>query len=256
MAGIFDVAKEAGSTALSVGVKAIAWGGVILIVGLIVFVVIVIVRNKKIYCMPVRLIRLLDNGAKKEMNGLKGGKVRKKGVFTFEVKFPFKFKKHDLGYMPDFSKTDADNRLVFLSIGDGTLWQQVGEELIKTEKVVINLTQEQIDAQEKLILDYINLDDSLKSKTQKEKENLIKITLDEWIAQNKRKEFEIDLIMKPIKTEVKTATLNSMRSWGEILDRNKLKVFTIAIGAFIIMVVAHLISLYIQTKIKCPVPTP
>jgi len=234
MAGIFDVAKEAGSTALSVGVKAIAWGGVILIVGLIVFVVIVIVRNKKIYCMPVRLIRLLDNGAKKEMNGLKGGKVRKKGVFTFEVKFPFKFKKHDLGYMPDFSKTDADNRLVFLSIGDGTLWQQVGEELIKTEKVVIDLTQEQIDAQE----------------------NLIKITLDEWIAQNKRKEFEIDLIMKPIKTEVKTATLNSMRSWGEILDRNKLKVFTIAIGAFIIMVVAHLISLYIQTKIKCPVPTP
>lgn len=252
MAEVFSFLKGAGATASNVFLKAMIWFGVILVVGLIVLMIVISIRNKKVYCQPVRLLRILENGTKKEMNGLRGGKVRRKGVFTFEVKIPWKFKKHDLGYMPDMTRTDADNRLVFISVGDGTLWQQCYEEIKQTERVTIELTQEQIESQRKAFVEYIELDEQFKSKTRKEKEKLVHDTMKEWFEKNQKRVMEYNLIMTPIKTEVKTATLNSLKSWQEVLDRNKIKVFTIAIGAFIIMVIAHLISLYIQTKIKCP----
>lgn len=66
--------------------------------------------------------------------------------------------------------------------------------------------------------------------------------------------FEYSLINKPIPREIKQVTINSIKNWKETIDKTKLTAFTIAIGAFIIMVIAHLISLYIQTKIKCGVP--
>jgi len=244
-----EVAKTTGS----VLVKALIWGGIILIVGAIVAMIIIIVRNKKIYSMPVRLDRLLDNGTKKELNGLKGGKIKQRGVFNFVVKVS-PFKKHNLGYMPDFSKTDADNRLVFLSVGDGTLWQQMEEKIMKTEKITLNLTDEEIETQRKAYSAYVDSAEEFHGKSKKEKEELIKAAIADFVEKNKIKTYEYSLIMKPIKTEVKTATLNAMKSWTDILDKNKLKVFTIAIGAFIIMVIAHLVSLYIQTKIRCPTP--
>lgn len=158
-------------------------------------------KNKNTYVHPIRLIRVLDNGVKKEMNNLRGGKIGKGGITDFAIKIPRKFKKIFLGYTPDFSKMDADSRLVFLSIGDGKSLQQVEETIIKTEK----------DG-----------------------------------------ETEYSLIMKPIRTDVKNATLNNLRNWREVLDTKKLTAFTLSLGAIIIMIIAHLISLYIQTKIRCP----
>lgn len=66
--------------------------------------------------------------------------------------------------------------------------------------------------------------------------------------------YEKELIAVPIARETKQATINSMRNWRETIEKNKLTAFGIAIGAFIIMVIAHLISLFIQTKIRCPTP--
>lgn len=63
--------------------------------------------------------------------------------------------------------------------------------------------------------------------------------------------FNYDLINKPVPREIKQVTINSIKNWRETIDKSKLTAFTIAIGAFIIMVIAHLVSLYIQTKIKC-----
>lgn len=65
--------------------------------------------------------------------------------------------------------------------------------------------------------------------------------------------FEYDLIQKPIPVENKQITINAMKNWRETIDKSKLTAFTIAIGAFIIMTIAHLVSLFIQTKIRCPV---
>ena len=63
--------------------------------------------------------------------------------------------------------------------------------------------------------------------------------------------FEYDLVNKPVPRETKQVTVNSIKNWRETIDKSKLTAFTIAIGAFIIMTIAHLVSLYIQTKIKC-----
>lgn len=63
--------------------------------------------------------------------------------------------------------------------------------------------------------------------------------------------FEYDLIDTPVPRETKQITINSIKNWRDTIDKAKLTAFGIAIGGFIIMVVAHLISLFIQTKIRC-----
>jgi len=156
-------------------------------------------KNKKVYVHPIRLIRYLDNGGKKEQNGLRGGKIKVGGSVDFCIKLG-RFKKKKLGYIPDMSKMDSDGRLVFLAIGDGEDLQQVEEHLYKG------------------------------------------------------KDGKANLMIKPIPSETKTATLNNLRNWREILDAKKLTAFGISILAFVFLVIAHLVSLYIQTKIKCPTP--
>jgi len=69
------------------------------------------------------------------------------------------------------------------------------------------------------------------------------------------KYFEYDLINTPVPRETKQTTVNAIKNWRETIDKKKLTLAGMMIGGFIIMVVAHLISLFIQTKIKCPVPT-
>ena len=68
------------------------------------------------------------------------------------------------------------------------------------------------------------------------------------------KMFLYDLVNKPVPRETKQVTVNSIKNWRETIDKSKLTAFSIAIGAFIIMTIAHLVSLYIQTKIKCGTP--
>lgn len=64
-------------------------------------------------------------------------------------------------------------------------------------------------------------------------------------------QFEYDLINEPVPREVKQLTVNSIKSWRDTIDKSKLTAYGIAIGGFIIMAIAHLISLFIQTRIRC-----
>ncbi len=68
------------------------------------------------------------------------------------------------------------------------------------------------------------------------------------------KVFAYDLVREPIPRETKQITINSIKNWRDTVDKTKLTAFGIAIGAFIIMVIAHLISLFIQTRLKCGTP--
>lgn len=65
------------------------------------------------------------------------------------------------------------------------------------------------------------------------------------------KTFEYDLINVPVPRETKQVTVNSIKNWRETIDKKKLTIGAMMIGGFIIMVIAHLVSLFIQTKIKC-----
>jgi len=77
-----------------------------------------------------------------------------------------------------------------------------------------------------------------------------------WVLKEKRQDnnenvFEYDLIKKPVSRETKQITVNAIKNWKDTISKEKLTAFGIAIGAFIIMVIAHLVSLFIQTKIRC-----
>jgi hypothetical protein len=171
-------------------------------------------RKKKVYIHPVTLIQIRADGTQKERTDLLGGRfVNKSGVNDFKIKVPKQWKAKELGYMPDFSMADANDRLIFITTGDNSLWQQCKKRLILTDKIIADLGYG-------------------------------------------KKVYEYDLLVKPVPTDIKTVTINNLRSWKEVLDKSKLTAFTIAIAAFLIMVVAHLISLYIQTKIRCPTPAP
>ncbi len=185
--------------------------GIVLLILGIGWVVYNSYKNKKTYIFPIRLIRYLQNGSKKEINNLRGGEITFNGIKDFEVKMGMK--KQRLGYIPDYSLMDADSRLVFITIGDGKTWQQVKEEL-KLEKEI------EVDGE-----------------NGEEKSKLV-----------------YRLLAEPIPTEVKTSTLNSLRNWREILDKKRMTAWAIGLGMFIIMVIAHLVSLYIQTRVKCPAP--
>ena len=80
-----------------------------------------------------------------------------------------------------------------------------------------------------------------------------------WVLRENHKEndkvFAYDLICKPIPRETKQTAVNAIKNWRDTIEKSKLTAWGIAIGAFVIMVIAHLVSLFIQTRIRCPVPT-
>jgi hypothetical protein len=166
-------------------------------------------KNKATYKYPITLRVRRDNGLKVRYDILGGIVEGRNGVKDFKCKIPKKFKKFNLGYMPDFSLADSNDRLSFIQEGDSTSWQQVREELI-TEKVVVDDQGTEIGVYK--------------------------------------------LLIEPIPTDTKTTTYNNLQSTRELMDIKKMTAWGISIVAFICMLVAHLISLYIQTKIRCPTP--
>lgn len=177
-------------------------------------------KKKVFFTNKLTLTTLYENGTKKRITGLKGGKfINRNGVWDFRVKIPKQFKTKELGYTPDFSKADSDGTLHFITAGDGTIWQQIEERLNISGK------EQARDGDGKPIYN----------------EDGTPLMIDSY-----------KLLLNPVRTDVKMATVNSLKSWAEMVNKNKLTVFGIALGAFLIMVIAHLISLYIQTKIKCP----
>jgi len=199
------------------------WGFIIItIVGVICYFGYKSFRNKAFFKTPVKLSMYYENGTKKTLTGLKGGKfVNKSGVWDFKVKIPKQMKCKELGYMPNFSKADSDGTLHFITSGDGTIWLQVNETLNVSGK------EQARDSEGKLLCS----------------EDGKPLMVDSY-----------SLLINPVRTDVKIATVNSLKNWAEMVNKNKLTVFGIALGSFLIMVIAHLISLYIQTKIKCPLP--
>lgn len=77
-----------------------------------------------------------------------------------------------------------------------------------------------------------------------------------WVLKRQAKEgdkvFIYDLINSPIPRETKQTAVNAIKNWRDTIEKSKLTAWGIAIGAFVIMVIAHLVSLFIQTRIRCP----
>lgn len=190
------------------------WGIIILIgVALLSFLGYRWFKNKVTYTDSVTLTRIMDNGTEKTIYGLRGGKyVGRQGAWEYKIKVPKQRKAKDLGYMPDFSKADADGSLHFVTCGDGTYWQQA------EQRTVLKDIKEELDEDGKVI-----------------------------------KKYEYELLKRPMMgSDEKNIMIKDIKNWRDVVAKNKVTAFAIGLGMFLIMVIAHLISLYIQTKIKCP----
>lgn len=170
-------------------------------------------KNKVSYTDNITVTRIMDNGTEKTIFGLRGGKyVGVQGAWEYRIQVPKQRKPKELGYMPDFSKADADGTLHFVTCGDGTYWQQC------EQRTVIKEIREIKDSEG-----------------------------------NVTKSYEYELLKRPIiGSDEKNIMIKDIKNWRDVVAKNKVTAFAIGLGMFLIMVIAHLVSLYIQTKVKCP----
>lgn len=167
-------------------------------------------RNKSTFKTPISVILLSENGVHKRRDDIKGGMMKQKhGVMDFVLKVPKQMKKKKLGYVPDFSKADGNGRLVFISVGDGMVLQQCVEKLITEKETTMEIEKE--GKKETITVPY-------------------------------------SLIVEPIPTDIKTITINNLHSVENLMDSQRFKAATIAIGAFVLMVFVQIIFLFLTSK--------
>jgi len=173
-------------------------------------------KERVLYKDKVTLTIVFENGTEKTVHGLKGGKyVGKQGAWDYRIKVPKVKKPKELGYLPDFSLADSDGTIHFTTCGDQTYWQQASWRTQIKDKRVI-----------------------------KDEEG------------NEVEQVEFELLKKPIiGSDEKNIMIKDIKNWRDVVAKNKVTAFAIGLGMFLIMVIAHLISLFIQTKIRCPLPT-
>lgn len=177
-------------------------------VGVIVFVWI---RDKMVYKYPVSLIAKKENGGHKRRDDLRGGLVKgRSGVADFSIKIPKKFKKKKLGFVPDFSLANSEDRLSFITSGDGVIWQQCQEHILEDEEYEIKVLNKK--------------------------------------GQEETRKLKSRLLIEPIPTDIKTITINNIHAAENLLESNKLKAASIAIGAFVLMVLVQIIFLFLVNK--------
>lgn len=184
---------------------------IVLVVGL-AFLGFLWLRDKKLYKYPVTVIQKKENGGFKEIQGIRGGIIQgQSGVNDFQLKVPGQRKRVNIGYVPDFSLTDADDRITLLMIGDGRTFQQCIKKLIeeKEEKVIV-INEETGERTEEIIT--------------------------------------IKLIVEPIPTDIKTVTINAIHGLESMLEQNKLTAMKISIGAFLLMAIVQIIFIFFTTK--------
>lgn len=190
------------------------WSMIVLVItGIVCFWLYKRFKNKVSFIDNVTLTKIFDNGTEKTYHGLKGGKyVSSHGAWDYRIKIPKQRKNKELGYMPDFSKADSDGTIHFVTCGDGTFWQQA------EARTIIKEEHEERDTEGNLV-----------------------------------KRYEYELLKKPIiSSDEKNIMIKDIKNWRDVVAKNKVTAFAIGLGMFLIMVIAHLISLYIQTKVKCP----
>ena len=230
-------------TALNISMIAIIFLIIFAIIGWIVYWW----YQKGIFKYPITVTNVRENGSTKEVHGLKGGIVKGKGgIANFKIKIPKKLFKKSLGYVPNFSLADSDNRLHFIQIGDGTLWQQVDKKIMTERNIEIPVTELEIKNTSDWIINEIKK--SYADKTEEFKSQIYEKSMENWINQRRREVTKQNLIMEPVPTDIKTVTINAIHDVQALTDKNKMTATIVGIIAFLIMAVVQIIFLYFTRK--------
>lgn len=206
LGGIFS-GINFGSLIKSVGIGAV----VLVIVGALVIWGFFWFKKKMTYKTPVSLIMVMANGSHKRRDDILGGQVKgRNGVQDFVCSIPKVMKPKRLGFVPDYSLADGLGRLVFITRGDGMIWQQCQEKVVTDKEIEFEVKK---------------TDGSMEKK---------KVTA--------------SLLIEPIPTDVKTITINNIHAVENIMESNRLKAAAIVVGGFILMVFVQIIFLFLTSK--------
>ena len=209
----FDITAFAGDIFTKGFLKSILGGLVYMaVIAIVIISGFIWIKKKMLYKIPVSVILLKENGTHKRRDDLRGGIVKNRtGVNDFQIQIPKQFKKKRLGYVPDFSLSDAKDRLLFIQIGDGEIWQQCRETIVTEKEVEVTVKGEEGKPDTTKTINY-------------------------------------NLVAEPIPTDIKQVTINAIMQTEAILEQNKLTAMKISIGAFLLMVFVHVIFIFLTTK--------
>jgi len=228
--------------------------GSLIALGLIVWIALG-VSKKKTFVTPIKLYRINESNGEvvREIQGIMGGKVKNnKGVWTFKMIFPKQFKKIDLGYMPDFGLQERDGSLCFSALGDSTILQQCTRKVITEEVEIIGLSENEINEYKQKL--WAAIENDHKDKSVEDKLEIFNFNLEQFMKENKSIKKINKLLIRPMTNDVKTKTINDLHDARTLFDKPKITVMGMFILGLLILGVMHLISLYLQTKIRCPTP--
>ena len=230
-------------------IKGIGWFMVVLVIMVIIGYFVWGAMQKKKYNQKVSAIYLSENKerVRKRVYGLKGGiTLNSVGVRDFAVKIPGTFRPKILGFTPDFTKANDDGELVFIVSGDGSLWQQTQEKVITRRELIRDISDEEM----------VEVAEQIRVRIQKKEptisdealNNQINKELKDYVEANSR--ITENIILEPVSSNVKTATINQIKDVINITGSNKTINTVIGglIGGVIIMVIGHLIWTWIVVK--------
>jgi len=203
--------------------------------------------KKVTFRYPVTLTNIRQNHTTKEQSNLKGGIVKGKGgIADFKIIIPRKWRKKKLGYVPDFSLCDADNRLHFIQVGDGTIWQQVNKKIQYEKELPVPMTEHEIKTASDSIVREIEV--YYKDQPQDMKSQIYEKSMDHWIQQRNLQTKKQTILLEPVPTDVKTVTINAIHDVQALTEKNKMTAMMVGIGAFVIMAIVQIVFLYLTRK--------
>lgn len=227
----------------------VIWGVVILaVVGFLW----TLYQNKKIYIYNVRIFRRRENGIVKEIDR-KGGYLVKKGQTVFTIKMS-RFKKKELGRLPDSSLMDEDERIYYYQLSpDAPLMQckrtfNIDTVEVLNEKYVEPSPQEK----ETLIQRYfaeLKLNDETKDKKDDELKLMAIQRLEAEIEQDKTQLVDItNVYYTPVPTDQKLQAYLDIKKFQTTLGVDVNKQFAYFVIGVIALVIVGVVIFYIAVN--------
>jgi hypothetical protein len=227
----------------------VIWG--LVIVGVLIFAWMTY-QNKKIYIYKVRIFRRRENGIVKEINK-NGGYLVKNGQTIFAIKMS-KFKKKELGRLPDSSLMDEEDRIYFYQLSPDAPLMQCKRTFTIDKVEVLNEKYVEPSAQQKetLVQRYyaeLKLDEENKDKKDDELKLMAVQRLEAEIEDEKTSLTDItNVYYTPVPTDQKLQAYLDIKKFQSTLGVDVNKQFAYFVIGIVALVIAGAVIFYIAVN--------
>lgn len=236
-AGFYDIAQW------------VIWGVVILGIGAWLWFM---YQDKKVYIYPVRIFRRRANGLIKEINTF-GGYIVKEGQTIFTIKMS-RFKKKELGRLPDSNLMDEEDRIYFYQLSpDAPLLQcKRSFQIERIEAVNESFVEPSVQQKEERIIRYVaelNNNEDTKRLSEDQKKLLAIQRLEEEIEEEKVKTVDVtSAYYTPVPTDQKMQAQMDIKKLASTLGVDVNKQFAYFVIGVVALVILGAIIFYIAVN--------